>query len=117
LVLGVYLTGEILLEYLMGWLTDALAALKQNRSIVIRPTGNSMRGKIESGCPITLAPVDPAAVSAGDIVLVAWKGTHILHLVHETTAEELLIANALGKINGWVSRAAAIGRVIQSPST
>ena len=46
-----------------------------------------MRGRIESGQLVTLAPVDPAAVAVGDVVLVAWKGNYLLHLIKEIRAD------------------------------
>ena len=50
----------------------------------------SMRGRIESGQMVTLAPVDPAAVRVDDVVLVAWKGGFLLHLVKEVKDGQLL---------------------------
>ena len=35
----------------------------------------------------------------------------LLHLVKEANAEQLLIGNNVGKINGWVPRSAVIGKV------
>lgn len=100
----------------MGWLTDALTDLRAGRAAHVRPLGGSMRGRIESGQEVTLSPVDPADVKADDVVLVAWKGNYILHLVKEATADQLLIGNNLGKINGWVPRSAVVGRVTSPKS-
>lgn len=104
----------------MGWMTDALVALRDDRAVTVRPLGGSMRGRIESGQQVTIAPVDPADVQFDDIVLVAWRGNHLLHLVKEATPDQLLIGNNLGKINGWVARTAVVGRVtkvhIQQPA-
>lgn len=97
----------------MGWVIDALKELKAGRLVQIRPKGGSMRGRIESGQAITISPVDPAAVEVDDVVLVAWKGNYLLHLVKEATPEQLLIGNNLGKVNGWVSRSAVAGRVTE----
>jgi len=66
---------------------------------------------MESGQLVTLVPVDPTTVGADDVVLVAWRGGFLLHIVKEATGDQLLIGNNVGKINGWVSRAAVIGRV------
>src|SRR3954451_5815017 len=95
----------------MGWVTDALRELRAGKPAHIRPVGGSMRGRIESGQAITISPVDPTDVRVDDVVLVAWKGNHPLHLVKEATDEQLLIGNNLGKINGWVARSAVVGRV------
>jgi hypothetical protein len=96
----------------MGWVNDAREALAEGRHVQVRPFGGSMRGRIESGQLVTLAPVDPLSVQVDDVVLVEWKGNYLLHLVKEVRDGQLLIGNNLGKVNGWVSASAAIGRVI-----
>jgi hypothetical protein len=96
----------------MGWVNDARTELAAGREAKVRPTGGSMRGRIESGQLVTLAPVDPAAVVAGDAVLVKWRGGCLLHLVKEVKGDRLLIGNNVGKINGWVPRADVLGKVI-----
>jgi hypothetical protein len=96
----------------MGWVNDARKELAAGRQVQVRPYGGSMRGRIESGQLVTLAPVDPAEVGAGDVVLVEWKGNFLLHLVQEVRDGQLLIGNNLGKANGWVPAAAVVGRVI-----
>jgi hypothetical protein len=95
----------------VGWVNDALRELRAGRTARVRPVGGSMRGRIESGQAVTISAVDPADVRAGDIVLVAWKGNHLLHLVKEAEADRLLIGNNVGKVNGWVPRHAVAGRV------
>jgi hypothetical protein len=96
----------------MGWINDAITELKAGRTAQVRPSGGSMRGRIESGQLVTIAPVDSAEIKANDVVLVAWKGNYLLHLVKEATADQLLIGNNIGKINGWVPRSAVVGKVI-----
>lgn len=71
-----------------------------------------MRGRIESGQPVTLAPVAPAEVAVGDVVFVSWRGNYLLHLVKEVREGEFLIGNNLGKVNGWVPASAVVGNVI-----
>lgn len=71
-----------------------------------------MRGRIESGQLVTLAPVGPVVVQPDDVVLVEWKGNFVLHLVKEVRDGQLLIGNNLGKVNGWVPATAAVGRVV-----
>jgi hypothetical protein len=71
-----------------------------------------MRGRIESGQLVTLAPAVPSEVRVDDVVLVEWKGNFLLHLVKEVQRDQLLIGNNLGKVNGWVPAAAVAGRVI-----
>jgi len=70
-----------------------------------------MRGRIESGQQVTISPVNAADVQVDDVVFVAWKGGYLLHLVKQVAADKLLIGNNVGKINGWVTRNAIIGRV------
>ena len=95
----------------MGWVNDARAGLAEGRTVQVRPTGGSMRGRIESGQLVTIAPVDPATVSAGNIVLVAWRSGFLLHLVKEVNGDQLLIGNNVGKINGWAPGSAVVGKV------
>ncbi len=73
----------------------------------------SMRGILRHRQVLTLAPVtDFRAVQANDIVLVKWRGgNYILHVVQEVQGEQFLIANSLGKINGWVHGSDILGRV------
>ncbi|MEM6928277.1 MAG: hypothetical protein AAF602_15190 [Myxococcota bacterium] len=99
----------------MGWVNDARKELAAGRSVTIRPVGGSMRGRIESGQPVTLAPVEPGDVQADDVVLVAWRGNFLLHLVLEVDDDRLKIGNNLGKVNGWVERGSVVGRVVHDP--
>jgi hypothetical protein len=96
----------------MGWVSDARKPLAEGRHVQVCPFGGSMRGRIESGQLVTLAPVDPVGVRVDDVVLVERKGNFLLHLVKEVRDSQLLIGNNLGKVNGWVPASAAIGRVI-----
>jgi hypothetical protein len=95
----------------MGWANDAAAALKEGHPVTVRPRGGSMRGRVEDNEEVTLEPVAPHEVQEGDVVFVRWKSGYLLHLVREARERELLIGNNLGKINGWVSRAAVLGRL------
>lgn len=96
----------------MGWVNDALKERAAGRSVQVRPFGGSVRGLIESGQLVTLAPVEPATVQVGDVVLVQWKGNYLLHLVKEINGDQLLIGKNLGKINGWAEAVAIRGKVI-----
>jgi hypothetical protein len=75
----------------------------------------SMRGILKHRQVLTLTPVtDFRTVQAKDIVLVKWRGgNYILHVVQEVLGEQFLIANSLGKINGWVHGSDILGRVTQ----
>jgi hypothetical protein len=96
----------------MGRGNDALKELAAGRSAHERPFGGSLRGRIESGQLVTLAPVDPASLQVGDVVLVRWLGNYLRYLVKEINSAQFLIGNNLGKINGWVAATAVQGKVI-----
>jgi hypothetical protein len=96
----------------MGWVNDALKELAAGRTCQVRPFGGSMRGRIESGQLVTLAPVHPEDVQVGDAVLVQWRGNYLLHLVKEIEGDQYLIGNNVGKTNGWVEAGAIRGKVI-----
>ena len=86
--------------------------LAAGRAVQVRPSGGSVRGRIESGQLVTPAPVGPANVRVDDVTLVAWKGGFLLQLVKEVADGWPLIGNNLGKVNGWVDAAAVLGRVV-----
>jgi hypothetical protein len=71
-----------------------------------------MRGRIESGQLVTIAPVDPSSVWADDVVFVRWHDNYLLHLVKEVKDGQFLIGNNVGKTNGWVPASAVIGKVV-----
>jgi hypothetical protein len=97
----------------MGWVNDAIRELEAGREVQIRPQGGSMRGRIESGQRVTIAPITPEDVQVNDVVLVAWKGNYLLHLIKEIKDGRFLIGNNVGKINGWVENKAIKGKVIE----
>jgi hypothetical protein len=96
----------------VGWVNDALTELKAGRQVQVRPHGGSMRGRIESGQLITLAPVTPVDVRVDDVILVRWRNNYLLHLVKEIRDGQFLIGNNIGKINGWVPADAVVGKVV-----
>lgn len=96
----------------MGWVNEARNELAAGRAVQVRPFGGSMRGRIESGQLVTIAPVEPATVRVGDVVFVKWRGNQLLHLVKDVRDGEVLIGNNLGKVNGWVPAADVVGKVI-----
>lgn len=96
----------------MGWVNDARREIAAGRQVQVRPSGGSMRGRIESGQLVTIAPVDPATVKVDDVVFVKWRDNCLLHLIRDSREGEFLIGNNLGKINGWVPTRAVIGKVI-----
>ena len=96
----------------MGWVNEALKELQAGNKVQVRPHGGSMRGRIERGQLVTITLIDPEAIRSDDVVLVAWKGNYLLHLVKEIDGDKILIGNNLGKINGWVTKVAVKGKVI-----
>lgn len=86
----------------MGWVNVALEALQRGETVQIRPHGHSMRGKVNDGDWVTLAPCDPETLSVDDVVLVKVKGNYFLHLIKDIQHGRFLIGNNLGKLNGWV---------------
>ena len=53
----------------MGWASRHIERLRAGETVVFRPHGQSMRGRIESGQRCTVEPVEPAALAVGDVVL------------------------------------------------
>src|ERR1700741_1614610 len=96
----------------MGWVNDARKELIAGREVQVRPFGGSMRGRIESGQLVTLAPTQPQEVRVGDVVLVRWQKNYLLHLVKEIQEGRFLIGNNIGKTNGWVSGDALLAKVV-----
>ncbi|GAA1595001.1 hypothetical protein GCM10009828_020260 [Actinoplanes couchii] len=72
-------------------------------TVTFRPRGNSMIPLINSGDPVTVAPVRPAALEVGDIVLARVAGTTYLHLVSaiDHQRSRVQISNNRGRVNGW----------------
>ncbi len=97
----------------MGWVKDALKELEAGRQAKIRPVGGSMRGRIESGQLVTIAPIDPIEAQVDDVVFVEWRGNYLLHLIKETRDGQYLIGNNVGNVNGWVAASAIKARVVE----
>jgi hypothetical protein len=97
----------------MGWATAYIAKLKAGETVSFRPRGASMAGKIESGQLCTMAPVDPAALQVGDIVLCKVGGAEYLHLIKAVQGNRFQIGNNRGHINGWVTGNAIFGKCVR----
>ncbi len=61
-----------------------------------------MKGRIESGQLCTVAPIDPATLKVGDIVLCRVRGNDYLHIVKAINGDRYQIGNNRGLINGWI---------------
>ena len=102
----------------MSWASFAVRELQEGREVTVRPRGNSMRPKVESGQEVRLAPYAKGKEpEVNDIVLVRCKGRVYLHLVKARKGgakdRQYQIANNKGRINGWVSRAAIYGQAVR----
>jgi SOS-response transcriptional repressor LexA len=100
----------------MGWADHAKKELAAGRSVVIRPRGHSMKGKVNDGDMVTVEPVEPDQLGVGDIVLVRCKGTDYLHLVKAIDGSRFQIGNNRGRINGWVGSNAIYGKATKVES-
>ena len=108
---GVVKTFRCRANNLMSWVKHAVAALETGQSAQVRPHGGSMRGCIESGQLVTIAPVAADAVNVDDVVFIRWKGNYILHIVKEIGDDGFLIGNNIGKINGCAAPDDVLGVV------
>ena len=97
----------------MGWATHYIEILRAGQSVSFRPRGQSMKGRIESGQLCTVAPVDPATLNVGDIVLCKVAGNEYLHIVKAINGERFQIGNNRGFINGWIGPSSIYGKCIR----
>ena len=72
-----------------------------------------MTGKIESGQLCTVAPVDPADLNVGDIVLCKVNGNQYIHLIKARQGDRFQIGNNRGRINGWIGVNGIYGKCIR----
>jgi SOS-response transcriptional repressor LexA len=101
----------------MSWAKFAIEALKEGKTVQIKPRGHSMKGKVNDGDLVTVQPCDAEALSVGDIVLVRVKGNDYLHLVKAIDKSRFLIGNNRGGINGWVGHNCVYGKAIKIESS
>jgi len=90
---------------IVSWADNAIKELLAGNTVQIRPKGNSMRGRIESGQLVTIVPCALGDIEIGDVVLAKVKGRIYLHLVAGTALAKkrrmFLIKNNHGRTNGW----------------
>jgi hypothetical protein len=96
----------------MGWAANHVQKLRAGETVQFRPRGHSMRGKIESGQLVTVAPA-PERLEVGDVVLCRVRGAEYLHLIKAVRGGRYLIGNNRGGVNGWVSRPAIFGKCVR----
>ncbi|GHE37175.1 GNAT family N-acetyltransferase [Streptomyces vinaceus] len=95
----------------MGMLDAVADRIREGETVEFRPTGDSMVPLIHSRQRVRVAPVDPALVASGDIVLARVSGTVYLHLVSAVDAprRRVQIAGNRGRVNGWTGHDRVFG--------
>lgn len=91
---------------------DAVAGrVAGGATVEFKPSGSSMVPLIRSRQSVVVAPVDPAKLEVGDIVLARVSGMVYLHLVSslDPTRNRVQISNNRGRVNGWTSRDRVFG--------
>ena len=96
---------------MMGWADFAIKDLQDGKTVVIKPTGGSMKGKVDSGSKVTVEPITLDKIAVNDIVLCKVKGRQYLHIIKAKDKNRVLICNNKGFINGWTS--IVYGKVIK----
>lgn len=97
----------------MGWAKFAIEGLQRGETVQIRPRRHSMKGRVEDGALVTLAPWPAEQYEVGDVVLVKVSGNVYLHLIKAIDGERYQIGNNRGRINGWVGKHALYGKAIK----
>jgi hypothetical protein len=95
----------------MGMLDLMATRVAAGQAVEFRPTGSSMVPLIRSRQLVSVAPVDPARVEIGDIVLARVAGAVYLHLVSavDHANQRVQISNNRGRVNGWTNHARVFG--------
>lgn len=100
----------------MGWADFAIKKLEEEGSVQITPTGNSMKGKVESGSKVTVEKISLDKLEVGNIVLCKVKGKQYLHLIKAIDKRgRFLIGNNRGGVNGWTKKIYGIATNIEKP--
>lgn len=98
---------------IMSWAKYAKEALREGKTVQIKPRGHSMKGKVNDGALVTLSPCNCEELIVGDIVLVRVKGNDYLHLIKAINQNRFLIGNNIGGTNGWVGHNCIYGKAIK----
>ena len=88
----------------MGWATKYIESLKNGETVQFRPSGHSMKPKINHRDLVTVEPIGDVKLEVGFIVLCKVKGRQHLHLIKKINVDKYLIGNNRGYDNGWVNR-------------
>ncbi|GAA4019686.1 hypothetical protein GCM10022247_49260 [Allokutzneria multivorans] len=83
--------------------------------MTFRPSGSSMVPLVRSRQQVVVAPVDPAKLEVGDIVLARVSGTVYLHLVSalDLARKRVQISNNRGRVNGWTGHDRVFGICVE----
>ncbi|MGW6916986.1 S26 family signal peptidase [Kitasatospora sp. NPDC054939] len=100
----------------MGALDAVAARVAGGATVEFRPSGSSMVPLIRSRQSVVVAPVDPAKLMVGDIVLARVAGTVYLHLVSsvDPVRRRVQISNNRGRVNGWTGHDRVFGICLTS---
>lgn len=92
---------------------NAIESLREGKAAQIRPRGQSMKGRVNSGALVTLEPRKDLSID--DVVLCRVKGNTYLHLIKAISADgkRFQIGNNRGGINGWTGRGNIYGKAIR----
>ncbi|MFE5208914.1 S24/S26 family peptidase [Streptomyces sp. NPDC056600] len=95
----------------MGALDAVAQRVAGGATVTFRPSGASMTPLIRNRQQVVVAPVDPARVEVGDVVLARVAGTVYLHLVSsvDPARKRVQISNNRGRVNGWTSHDRVFG--------
>jgi hypothetical protein len=97
----------------MGWASRYIEKLRIGETVSFRPHGHSMSGRVESGQPCTVVPIDPTVLEVVDIVLCKVAGNEYLHIVKAIAHDRYQIGNNLGFINGWIGPEYNYGKCVK----
>jgi hypothetical protein len=98
----------------MSWATQYITILQSGQTVQLRPHGNSMQGRIESGQLVTLDPITiDTTLVVGDIVLTKVNGKQFLHLIKAIGSDgRFQIGNNKGHVNGWCTLSSIFGKCV-----
>lgn len=93
----------------MSW-TAVVEKLRRGETVTMKPQGNSMTPRIQSGQLVTIVPATIEEVEVGDVVLSKVKGMYRLHLISGRKDGRVQISNNHNFVNGWTKQ--VFGKVV-----
>ena len=97
----------------MSWARAAIEALLRGEDSTLRYHGDAMRGRIDDGAEVNLAPVDPGELKVGDLVLARVKGEDDLNLIRAIDRGTFFVGDNIGGVGGWIETGALHGVVVK----